>query len=40
VEKLLTCAADSRLVVVPDADHFFGVGLAAISRAVTECLNP
>jgi alpha/beta superfamily hydrolase len=40
VEELLTCAANSRLVVVPDADHFFGVGLAAISRAVTECLNP
>jgi alpha/beta superfamily hydrolase len=40
VEELLTCAADSRVVVVPDADHFFGVGLAAISRTVAESLTP
>jgi hypothetical protein len=40
VEELLACAADARVVVVPDADHFFGVGLAAISRAVTESLTP
>jgi pimeloyl-ACP methyl ester carboxylesterase len=40
VEALLTPAAEARLVVIPDADHFFGVGLAAISRAVTESLTP
>ena len=40
VERLMACAADARVVVVPDADHFFGVGLAAISRAVTESLAP
>ena len=40
VEQLMACAADARVVVVPDADHFFGVGLAAISRAVTESLAP
>jgi hypothetical protein len=40
VEELVACASDARVVVVPDADHFFGVGLAAISRAVTESLTP
>jgi alpha/beta superfamily hydrolase len=40
VEALLAPAAEARLVVIPDADHFFGVGLAAISRAVTESLTP
>jgi alpha/beta superfamily hydrolase len=39
VESLLACAADARVVVVPDADHFFSVGLAAISRTVTEGLQ-
>ena len=39
VEALLAPAAEARLVVIPDADHFFGVGLAAISRTVAEVLG-
>jgi hypothetical protein len=38
VEALLARAPGARLVVVPEADHFFGAGLADLGRAVREAL--
>ena len=40
VKTLLAPTADARLVVMPDADHFFGTNLTTISRAITENLTP
>jgi alpha/beta superfamily hydrolase len=39
VERLLAPARDARLVVLPEADHFFADGLAALGRAVREFLG-
>jgi alpha/beta superfamily hydrolase len=32
IERLVDSARQAKLEVVPEADHFFGVGLATISR--------
>jgi alpha/beta superfamily hydrolase len=39
IEPLLRAAPRARLVAVPDADHFFGAGLAALGRAVLDGLR-
>jgi hypothetical protein len=39
VEALLAPAPGARLVVLPEADHFFGAGLAGLGRAVREALG-
>ena len=38
IERLVDSARHARLEIVPEADHFFGVGLAAISRAAGDWL--
>lgn len=38
VRRLLAPARDARLVVVPEADHFFAVGLAEIARSARSFL--
>jgi hypothetical protein len=39
VERLLATARDARVIVVPEADHFFAAGLAEIGRAARAFLG-
>jgi hypothetical protein len=39
IERLVDSARQARLEIVPEADHFFGVGLATISRVAGKWLE-